>query len=445
MIHSHVSTAIAVASQKMRGPIAQSAMATLALRIVNIVLGVVSTIILARSLGADGFGAFSLGFACATLLSGLYQAGTNTHIIKTTASAVERSDWATLNGIRQFSVFSSVIVSAVTYFIVAVCFAFGNTAFENPAFQAVLIGLAATPFLVVDATASALLQGLSKIARAYIPQFIIMQLGFLLLLIFAANNGAISSTMALILFAMSYCLSAIISCYWVIVCWPRQSRATSPAFPAKDWIQKASQILISGMPNIIFGRVEVMLLFFFAGPAAAGVYALAFRFAQFTTLPSFAVGSMLTPTVSKLAAKNNWSVALDRINTATVYSTLLAFAGAVFLTGLCWFVFPYVDPAYRSSAPLVGIISLGYIVQSAAGRPLLLLIVQNKEQSAAVAGAVSIIFGIMIATIATHIAGATGAAIATASAQGGGVLLLCVFLWRHCQMRSDIFYRPAAL
>ena len=438
-----INAAISWGVRAIHGPVAKAATTAFALRIINIFLGAVTTIILGRSLGASGFGVFSLGFACATLISGLFQAAFNTHIVRTVSSSAARTDWKTLNGVRRFSFLSVAALSTVVYAILALLLLFGSQNFSMPLFQAGLIGLATAPLLVLDATASALLRGLSRIARALVPQFVVMQGVFLISVMFLASQGILSPQVALLNFALAYLVSTTVSWIWVFACWPRNSRGKAAQMHVADWVGRCSQILLANMPNIFFGRIEVIVLAYIAGPAATGVYALAYRFAQFVTLPSFAVGSGLEPAVGKLAAYNDWPAAFARIRTATQLSTILAIALSAFLTAASWFALPYIDPTFKDATVLIGIISLGYIAQTAAGRPLLLLVLQNNEQNAALAGVASVVIGSITVFVSIAFAEQTGAAIATALAHGGNVTLLCYFLFRCCKVRSDVFASAA--
>ncbi len=425
------------ADNKVRGPVAAAAVSTMSLRIANVLLGVAATVVLGRTLGPAGFGVFAIGLASSALVSGPVQLALNHHIVNKTAAYLSESAWPLLNGVRQYTLLATCGLAIVLGAVVAAI----GPAVKEPMTIAALIGVGIAPLIIASSFAGALLRGLGKVAEAYIPQFAVMQLLHLIIVSALALTGLLTATTALISYGAAWLVSAALSWALALRTWPAPSKGVQATMLAREWTRSTGYIFIGGLSGVLFGRIETFALAEFSTAAEVGVYALAFRFAQFVTFPAFALASGLAPEVSRLVASHDAQRARNKTVAATRLATALALAGGVALYIACSYIFPFINPEFSAAAPILAILAIGYIAHTAAGFPMVFIVAFELEKRAAMSGFLAAVGGACLVPLLTVFFGAVGAASATAIA----VALTGFVRWRvvhnNERIRCDIFSR----
>ena len=420
---------------RTHGPVAVAAFSTMSLRIVNVVIGIATTALLGRMLGADGFGVFAVGLASAALILGPMQLALNHHIVNKTAQYASAQNWALLNGIRRYTMTIALASSLTLAAIAATMLTFGVS---GPIGFAVFIGVAMAPFMITDSMASALLRGLGEIGKAYFPQFLVMQSLHLTFTLTLAITGKLTPQTALYSLALAWVICATLSWFLVLRSWPSSAKSVQPLTRATEWGRSAIFILIGGVGGVLFGRIETLALAHFSAAVEIGVYAMAFRFAQFVTFPAFALASGITSEVSRFVALNDPYKAQYKASVATRLATGMALLASVGLFMVCSVLFPIINPDFQNAAIILLILSTGYIVQSASGFPMAFLVAFNLERDMMLPGSVVALGGASIVLIAAAHYGAVGAAFATTAAVSATALLRALVVYKNVDIRCDI-------
>lgn len=435
MTTKRATTLFSLHASGARGPVAAAALSTMTLRVANVVIGVATTILLGRTLGADGFGLFAVGLASAALISGPGQLALNHHIVNKTAQYSSTHNWALLNGMRRYVIAIALASTALLSAIAAALLIFGVS---GPIALAAIIGVAMAPLIIGDSMASALLRGLGKIGKAYFPQFLIMQSIHLSFTVALAANGKLTPQTALFSFSAAWLISATLSWLLVVHSWPQAAKSVRPVILTADWSKSAIFILIGGVGGVLFGRIETLALAHFSTAAEVGVYAMAFRFAQFVTFPAFALASGVTSEVSRFIALNDTPRAQTKARRATRLATGMALLASAGLFMACSAIFPVISPEFQYAAPILLILSIGYVAQAATGFPMAFLIACNLERNAMLPGALAALAGGCIVLLAASNYGAVGAAIATTVAVSATASIRGYIVFKNENIRCDI-------
>ncbi len=438
-IQAAIEPAVAKMTELSRGPIARAAISTLIQRILNVFIGVAATFIIGRSLGAAGFGIMSVGIASAALASGLVMRGAGFHIKNKASEFRKREDWGSLNGIRRYALMLPLVLMATVAFIGVFLLSAAQILSENSIASAAMIGLCIAPAILANGGATALLLSLDRPARAYFPTFILLQSIFLVIVVILSTTGELSATTALYAFGAASIIAAGLCWFWVLRYWPPDARGVRANMRVVDWNRSVALIVVGTFAGEIFGRIETFALAEFSTAAEIGIYALAFRFAQFATFPAFALSSGLIPAISRLHAAGDFASLRERLLTATRVTTALCLMTMIGLIVVCYYLFPMINPEFRPATPVLAVHTIAYLVQAASGRSYDLLVILKHEKIVAGPGFIMAIAGIVLVVIFASLGGAMGAAIATATTLSAAALINWFLLFKKSSIRSDIF------
>jgi O-antigen/teichoic acid export membrane protein len=215
----------------------------------------------------------------------------------------------------------------------------------------------------------------------------------------------------------------------VAVCIVMARRSYALAFnwgDAKEIMRRGAMVAIPVICLFIVHNADIVLLSRFASKSELGVYRVASRFAS---VPSYFAGSFLmawSPLEKGVLFQATYRhVGKERVHSAILtYYLLVAMTIVVLLDVLAPGLVLLVGPAYRSAAPLIPLIGVGFVCY---GLYIVMVRTVRVERrtllytaSAVVAGAVDI----ALSTVTIPWLGAYGAPVATIS----GLLIACA-LW----------------
>lgn len=429
----------------LTGPIARGAGAVVLLRAINVTLGLLATLFLARMLGAEGFGVFAFGLVAAATLSMVSRIGMQTFLVRLAARFIAERFWSGLNGVLLFGlaagVISSIMLSALTAAVVLSTPVISDVSLRNAA----LIGAVLSPVMTLNSVAQALLRGMMKIWRAYAPEYLIVQsiaaLSFLALFLL----DDLTSTTALYAVSAGWIAAGITSWFWVARSWPLEARREKPALQRKQWLQGALLVAAAGLVGMLFGRIETTALAVFSNASQIGLYAIALKFAQIITFPGLAVSSGLAPIIANFSVSEDREKIQRRISLGTLTSSIVAMAAAVVVIAMAYAMLPMLGEEYADAWPLVIVLCLGFLIQTLTGRPFETLIMLGEMRAAALISAASAMIGLILLVALVHGFGAIGAAITTALIFSAHPACISLFIRKKSAYRTDIFSAMKAI
>lgn len=436
MIVQRIESALPFGDGALRGPIAAAAISAILLRLANVALGIATTIILGRWLGASGFGVFAVGFATSVLIAGILQLALDHHIVNKSARYVAKKNWSLLNGVALYV----LIVLALMTALLTVLFLGGSVyRTAGDVSSAFFLGVAVSPILIAERAASALIRGVGEARIAYVSQFLIFPSAHLILVAALAFTGVLTAQTALYSFAAASALSTVCSLIILARCWPRAAWVVRPKLLTSEWGRSTGYIVLGGLSGILFGRIETLALAQFSSMAEVGVFALAFRFAQFATFPIFALGSGLAPEISRSISSGDFERGGAKLVKATRICTALSVAASAVLFIACSSLFPAINPEFLTAAPVLLILTLGYVAQAASGFPMPLVVEFNLERKAVLPGVAVAALGVSLMLPLATAYGAIGAAIGTSIAVAATAIARGLVVYRNANVRCDVF------
>lgn len=427
-----------IGAPELRGRLARGAVGSLALKVAQTLLSFASGVLLARLLGAEGYGVYAYVFSLVTLLALPAGFGLPNLVVRETSRALARSEWGLVQGMWRWAGRTTAAISLVLIVLaggVAWVFADRFTGLQLATFA---WGLVLVPLLALGNLRGAALRGLHRVIEGQLPEQVLRPGVFFLLLLGAAfllSAEKVSPATAMALHALASGLAFAVGAWFLWRATPAEIRRAAPVYNGRRWISNTLPLaFISGM-QLINQHTDILMLGLFSTAAEVGIYRVA---VQASTLVSFGVQAMnmvVAPQFAHLHALGD-TRRLERVVKVSARAILFLTLPAVLLFVL------YGKPLLKlvfgkefgtAYVPLV-ILTFGRLVNSVMGSVGLLLNMTGYERDTARGMAIAAGGNIVLNLILIPVLGVNGAALATACS----LALWNILLWRAVRHRLGI-------
>ena len=380
-----------------------------------------SQLLIARAVGAEGFGLYAYVSAWMTMLAYLAMLGFDVSLLRFIPDYQAHGDWPLLRGVIRYSErWAAAVGLAVAVAGVAVLEIWGS-ALAPDLTNTFLAGFALVPVLALLWVRSAVVRAFGGVATALAPDRIVrdgLLLGLVGLVAFGLRRP-IDAPLAM----LGTLLSALAGLGLVSLArrrrMPRAAIEASPAIAGRTWAATALPLVVIGVTGVAVNRTGVMLLGWAGQTTEAGIYAMAFNIAFLVVLPRTAVNALFAPAIAGLFARRDMA-AFQALATKTSVWTLLSAAGiALPLALLADPLMRWFGPDFSAGVLALRLLLLGQVIAAGAGSQLFLLTMTGHERSAAVLMLADAVVNAVLCAVLIHYFGLTGAA---AGATGSIVL-----------------------
>lgn len=381
------------------------------------VLALALGIVLARGLGAEGYGTYAYAFAIMSLLMVVAEAGVPTLLLREVAAAQGQKRWGLLRGalIRssQLVLLASSSLSVVGLLVLSVV----ADRLSAALLYTTLLMLLVLPLAALAKTIASAMQGLDRVVMG---QAVGMLLGPLLVLLSVGSLFLFAPTFRQPQYAMAAQLAAAVVVLlmggWMLSRYlSAESKAESIEYKSHQWLRSTLPFMLIGGAGIINSQADIIMLGWFGSEADVGIYRVAVQGATLVAFGLQAVNAVITPQFARLYAQGD-TEQLQRLVTASTRVVLLAalplalafvFAGGTILK---W-VF---GAEYAASHLPLSILALGQLAIATLGLTGPLVSMAGYERVVSKAIWVSAILNIGLNLFLIPIFGVTGAALSTA-------------------------------
>jgi len=263
--------------------------------IITIILGLVTTIIIARTLGPELQGIYTLIVLLPTMLVTFMNFG----IAPATVFSIGKNK-RTLNTIVSTNIVLSFFIS-IFAIVIGILFAIltQNTFFEGVALKALLIVLLVLPFLFINSFLQAVYQGTQNFRRynEIIVLNRVIQSLFLIIVLLIFQLGLTGALIA-------YGMGSILPTYLIYRYFKKdQFKFKISDFSwslSKEYFNYGYKAHLSNIVSFLNYRLDLLMVSFYLNPLAVGVYNVAVSIAERLWVFSAPVSAALFPRISSL-------------------------------------------------------------------------------------------------------------------------------------------------
>jgi len=430
----------------LKNRLIKGAAGSFGLKIAHTGLALVTSVVLARLLGTEGFGIYSYAMAWTTLLSIPATLGLDKLLVREVAIYQTQSAWNLMRGLLRLSNQVVLLVSiGLALTAAGVAWVLGTGA--NPQMlQALCIALISLPITSLRSLRLTVMKGLHQVVIGQLPEMLLAPVLFIALTgclyWFIGDDFTVLWVVGIkvVTIAITFVIGAVLLSRIL----PSEVKKVTPKYQLRSWMRSALPFMFLGGMQIINSRTDILMLGAIKGAEAVGIYVVVNRGVQLITFILMAVNNVLSPTIASLYAKGN----MEQLQQVMTKSTRVVFLVSLLITGSLigfgyWFLLLFGSDFTQGQNALT-ILSIGQLVNASAGSVALLLIMTGHENYTTISFAASAAFNIILNAVLIPHWGIEGAATATASSMIIWNILSLIWVQKKLGINSTVF-RKASL
>lgn len=412
----------------------KGASGTFALKVAGTGLSFVISVLLARLLGARGYGTYTYALAWIGLLSVPAIMGLDKLLIREVAAYQVRSARGLTRGLLRRSNQAVLLISLLIALGAAIVSWFLIDLTNN--FQLLLafwISLLLLPLTALTRIRQAAMQGLRYVVSAQVPEMLLRPVLFIALIggAYLLIGSRLNAPWIMALQAAAAGVAFLVGAVLLGRALPATVKTAPPDYKTKYWFYSALPLLLVGGMQVINAQTDMVMLGSIKGVEAAGVYRVATRGADLIAFVLVSVNTALAPTIATLYTAGEMQ-RLQRIvtrSTRVVFLLSLPLALGLIAFGN-WFLLIFGQGFLQGDIALT-VLSVGQLFNASMGSVGILLIMTGYERDAAMGVGVSALLNVALNALLIPPLGLEGAAVATATSIIVWNLLLAIWVYRR--------------
>ena len=383
------------------------------MNLVSLALAFASSILLARLLGPEGYGAYAFIMSLVGSLGLLSYLGLPVLMVREIAKYEQSQKWGLIRGLLHKSYQFVAGIGILLVLLVAVASIIFMTSAELDRWRLLLIALPLIPVLSMTSLKASTLRGLRRVVLGAIPEMFVRPVIFLIALLWLLYIGKVTVE-AVIVVQVGAALGALsvgIFLYRRVA--PESLLNTTPEYNNQEWL--SALLPFMGLAGVSFFNVEFINLFLgFSGTNQdVAMFRAAANIALAVALPLTLIETVISPYITRLYHAGE----LRKLQKLTQVASLAALlVSAIPATVLLIFstetiIIFYGNDYVPASGALV-VIVLGYMVVSLVGLSMQLLYATEYHASAFRISAYGALVTVLLCLFLIPFFGALGAGIA---------------------------------
>jgi O-antigen/teichoic acid export membrane protein len=426
----------------LRAHLIRSAGGSFALKVSSTLLSVMIGALLARNLGASGFGIYAYAFAWLELLKIPAALGLPMLVTREVAVYCARQDWGRLRGLLVRANQAVLGMSLVLMLLAGGASWLLADWFQNPsALTTFWLALLLLPIFGLGNLRGACLTGLQRVVLGQVPDVVRAVLFLCLIVLVWLLGGAPfipEEVMALQIVAVS--CAFVLGSVWLLRSLPPEVKRATPIYDTRAWAGRALPFLSMGGLALITSQTDIIMIGWFGTSTDVGIYRVASIAASLMVFPLGCCHSVLFPTIARLHTEGDMA-RLQRIIMLSTRAVLLfalpvAFCFIVAGAPLLSAVF---GPDYAIGATALAVLTLGYLVLAGTGSAGPLLSMTGHAQDEAKINVLSALLNVALNVLLIPFWGINGAAVASAASLTTRDVLVTVMAHRRVGVQATAF------
>ncbi len=389
-------------------------------RVLTMLISYALVIVISRKLGKEGIGVWNLCIATLNIWVMIGCFGFNTSIVRFVSQYRAKNWHATVRTlyriIIQYSTLSGIVLGGILFFSSEFL---ATYYFKDPAMNIPMkITGIIVPLVVISTINVEFIRGMKRIQISEFFRTLVLQLTALIgtvvlsyysltaedpLIAYAC--GALLALVGTTIFIHKYLKKSIIS--------GGEPTEAEPLFSFKTHLMISLPMIMTSFIQLLNGRVDILMLGYFADTGVAGVFGMAFKLSIITNFVIGAMKAIAMPKISELF----WSDKKDELKKVVHFSTLFIFAFA-FPVSLVLMIFPefilsLISDEFTEGATVLRIFAAMQLINAGSGMVAVFLNMSGNQLFFTKIVTITTTMNIVLNIILIPIYGMEGAAFAT--------------------------------
>lgn len=413
------------------------------LRVAYVLLTMGIAVLLARALGTEGYGIYTLAFSIITLLSIPARMGLPTLVIREMPKCLMNEDWGLMRGLLRRANQAVLALSALLALVAAAgaSMLIGRT--DPTQLSTFAWALPLLPLIALGDLRGAALRGLLKVVQGQLPEMLLRPA---LLLTFAGVVALVSRLTpekAMALHGLAAAIAFLIGVILLYRTLPEPVHGAIPRYKTAEWARSIVPLSFIAGIQVINSQTDIVMLGILASSEQVGIYRVAVQGATLVAFGLSVLTMVLGPYISRLYCDGD----MVRLQQMAILSarlgllTALPVAGLLIVLGKPILTLIFGD-AYVGAHVALIILCLGQVVSAGAGSVGLLLNMTGNEDDTAKGWIVAAIINVVLDLIFIPYFGIEGAALGSAVSLATWNIFLSRKVYARLGIASAAFYFP---
>jgi O-antigen/teichoic acid export membrane protein len=399
-------------------------------------LGFLLQTLLARTLPMAEYGTFTYAATWAEILAYPAGLGLNSAALRFLPAYQAQGRTDAFRGFIRASLFATLLAGlAVGALVLAWGLRFsGSSPWHVWACAALLVPVHALVALYMQMS-----RARGRVVTALAPSMVLRHVGLavgVLLLLRVGTPATAATVMPVLLGAMLAVLLVQAICFHRPLAREIGRGATTAHWP--EWRRVSGPLLLVGLFTVLLGRLDLIAVGLFRGPAEVGLYNAALKTAALVGFVLLAINTGAAPRIAQLHATGD----RDGLQKLVTLSTRAAFAASLVFCTLAWLfgsrVLSAFGPEYRASYAVLAVLVLGHLAAAGAGLVVNLLNMTGHQLTCLATFTGAVIAAATLNLLLVPRYGTLGAAWATVIATAAAQVVLTIQVRRLVGIRSSI-------
>lgn len=393
----------------------RTAAGSLGLKIGAAGLGFINGILLARLLGPEEFGVYSIVLSAINVGATLTALGLPMLMTREVAASAEHGQWSKLKGTlgaaHRWTLAASFTLLAITATIIA-----ADIIKPSVSWAVIGLGMSLVPLIAFNQLRAAILRGLHWVILADIPELLLRP--FVLFVILGGAYVAsvnVNAGHALGLQLLVVVLSLALGTWWLLTLQPDQLKTAAPEIPSRAWIQESLPFLGIALITMLEGQVSLYMLGYLVGAEQAGLFYAANQLVSLIVIGLIAVNMPLQSKLASAWSRGDKVQAQRLVTEAARLGTGLALVGALVMLFFPKTILHLYGSQYIEASSALMVLVMGQLFNAVAGSCGILLMMTGHQKEVFRGVAFAMVINVLFCFFLIPYFVITGAAIATAS------------------------------
>jgi O-antigen/teichoic acid export membrane protein len=403
----------------LKGQLLRGGVGSIAVKLGSTGLNVLLAVVMARTLGVEGFGIYSFVFAVITILAIPAEMGLPNLVVRETAKAQATGDWALMRGLWRWSTLLALGMAAALMTAGGLAAWIFAANLPEGGLSVFYWGLLLVPLVALGNLRGAAMRGLRHVVQGQLPEFILRP-AFLIVLVLGAYFGlstrAVTASDAMMLHALASLVAFAIGSWMLLRVRPGElTSMPDRKVHSRSWLAASLPLgLLQGMSQIT-SNTDTLVLGIYATPEEIGLYRVAFQGAALISIGVVVGNAVLAPYIAQMHAKGDYA-RLRLLSTAAAW----AISFTAFIIFIVYLIFGsgilvlFFGEEYAGAYFPLLVLGLAQLINAMTATSGLLLMMTGHEKTAAKIVAFFLVVNIGLNFLLVPLFGALGAASATA-------------------------------
>lgn len=380
-------------------------------KLVGAALTFLGSILIARQLGPQNFGVYSLVLSLSGVAGLVISFGLPALLVRDVSSSVIKQQWDEVKGL----LFGSYQCAAIVFFVLIVLVVFAMSLFGNERYWLLgAIGLVYAGVVGVNQIRGGFLRGLHLVVLADIPDLLVRP-GMLVLFVsgLTLTGVAWNPNIAIMTQLVAAISSLLLGVILVVRYVPRELLDATPKRPdGKQWLSNAPTFLVVTLLSAVEQQMPLYLLGWILSSREAGLYQVAAQLVNLVAFGLLAVNMSLQPRISVAWTQQNFAVAQQLMRTSVRLGTLVALIGGGLLFFFADSVLAIFGGGYIEAASVLRVLVVGQMINALAGSCGVMLMMSGHQREAVVGLLFAVLVCVLLGSVCIPIFSLMGAVIA---------------------------------